>query len=866
MASAKEPRYSGEVDAQGKPNGKGAYKWPDGSIYTGVFVHGVMTEGTTQLENGNVYVGQLDNGDRHGKGCHVWRNGDVYEGDFVHGTINGQGTYWYSNGDKYEGHWKDGKRHGFGIEYIKNNGSFFYCYWGNNQPREGLWINSSGHCYQGTFLNHKMHGKGIYTWPNGKTKKGEFKRGKFINQKDSKVIPHVVKWYIPDSFLNSQPKRCGSHFAAIRLPSFPGCYLRVSDPKELDVQLTLSQSSQNLKDVSPKDMDDLMRLLYSDSSIEEEDVFPAEGKIDISRQTQMNGPGPLPGARARKYSLPRNRSRTGSVNSESSDTPKPVALPLFSPPSQTKDFEDTPPAPNNPISTNLPLFELSNCSSVSSNETPQEHLPPIHPPPIHPPHQNSLTDLNQNPLIVLPGDPQIQLHAETSLIQVSAETSLHAETPLTQNLIQNPPNLQTQDPYQSPILQPDPNQNPQIQLPPTDPQTTTPTIPTTSAPTKDRKLALPSFQLQKSEVLLSSKSHPEISLPPEALSLQPKRIPRPETAKLLQKATPVDGRKSISVLDQHNPQPPSFEVKRLPSVHGGLPLPKARGSLSDTYTISTLLGEGASSQVWLAKHVKTEEYYAVKVVPRRVLIGNSVLAKEIKILKTLQHPRIVRLIDVFVTIDALQIVMEFAEGVELFEEISGPGKKFTENDAKEVIRMVLEGVEYIHAQGIIHRDLKPENLIWLDDPSTGKKTLKIIDFGFARFSNESAKESTSGTLGYKPPEVISPSLNIPQSTKSDMWSIGVISYILLCGFPPFFSFSEDASDDWRLSSSPFWTLFNEKTDELVNSITLGTYAFPPTFWDSVSENAKDFVRNLLKVSPEQRMSAEEALKHPWMSN
>jgi len=225
---------------------------------------------------------------------------------------------------------------------------------------------------------------------------------------------------------------------------------------------------------------------------------------------------------------------------------------------------------------------------------------------------------------------------------------------------------------------------------------------------------------------------------------------------------------------------------------------------------------------------------------------------------------VIRLVDVYATEESLQIIMELAEGGELFEEIV-VRKNFSEKDAKEIITKVLEGIAYIHGLGIVHRDLKPENLIWTEDLSlpTNKMNLKIIDFGFARNCDENnLQNSPAGTLGYKAPEIMK---SEPFSTKADMWSIGVITYILLCGFPPFFS-CEEYKDVGMLMNAPFWIFFNEQTDELVSAIKTGNFSFPEVFWKKISAEAKDFVASLLKVNPDERMSAADGLKHRWIKS
>eukprot|EP01122_Echinamoeba_exundans_P012658 TRINITY_DN534_c0_g1_i1.p1 TRINITY_DN534_c0_g1~~TRINITY_DN534_c0_g1_i1.p1 ORF type:complete len:357 (+),score=63.91 TRINITY_DN534_c0_g1_i1:991-2061(+) len=201
--------------------------------------------------------------------------------------------------------------------------------------------------------------------------------------------------------------------------------------------------------------------------------------------------------------------------------------------------------------------------------------------------------------------------------------------------------------------------------------------------------------------------------------------------------------------------------------------------------------------------------------------------------------------------------MELCEGQELFEEIINR-HSFTENDAKDVVRAVLTPIEYLHSLGIVHRDIKPENIMFVKEDNF--KELKIVDFGFARFTTDQAG-SRVGTLGYKAPEVFSGE-NV--TSKADVWAVGVITYILLCGFPPFFSCEHYKNAD-MLANAPFWFFFNDETDDLLNEIRTGKVSFPAQFWQHISLEAKDFIMSLLQVDPETRLSAAQALKHPWLT-
>lgn len=186
--------------------------------------------------------------------------------------------------------------------------------------------------------------------------------------------------------------------------------------------------------------------------------------------------------------------------------------------------------------------------------------------------------------------------------------------------------------------------------------------------------------------------------------------------------------------------------------------------------------------------------------------------------------------------------MELLTGGELFDSIVTKGS-YTEAEAAEVIRDVCSAIAYLHDEGIVHRDLKPENLIYLD-PSEGSP-IKITDFGLAKYrsgKSKAAKMTTAcGTPGYVAPEVLK---NQPYGQEVDMWSVGVILYILLCGFPPF---------------------YHENTSQLYKQIKRGAYQFPDPYWNGVSDSAKDLIKLLLTVNPKLRYTAKQVLQHPWIS-
>lgn len=216
------------------------------------------------------------------------------------------------------------------------------------------------------------------------------------------------------------------------------------------------------------------------------------------------------------------------------------------------------------------------------------------------------------------------------------------------------------------------------------------------------------------------------------------------------------------------------------------------------------------------------------------------LSVEMDILASVSNPHIIQLKEIFETEEKLYIVTELATGGELFDRIVSKGS-YTEKDAAELIRHIVEGLEYLHAKGIIHRDLKPENLLLKSKDSD--TDVKIADFGLSKILGANAVTQTAcGTPAYVAPEVLK---GRKYDAAVDMWSVGVIGYILLSGIPPF---------------------YNEHIPLLFESIMKCDFDYPAAYWDKISDDALDFIDSLLVAQPNFRLTAKDALQHPWLKN
>ncbi|NWH86115.1 KCC1G kinase, partial [Aegithalos caudatus] len=265
---------------------------------------------------------------------------------------------------------------------------------------------------------------------------------------------------------------------------------------------------------------------------------------------------------------------------------------------------------------------------------------------------------------------------------------------------------------------------------------------------------------------------------------------------------------------------------------------KQTSNIRKTFIFMEALGSGAFSEVFLVKQKSTGKLFALKCIKKSPLNRDSSLENEIAVLKKIKHENIVTLEDIYESTTHFYLVMQLVSGGELFDRILERGV-YTEKDASLVIHQVLTAVKYLHENGIVHRDLKPENLLYLTPEENSK--IMITDFGLSKMEQNGIMSTACGTPGYVAPEVLAQK---PYSKAVDCWSIGVITYILLCGYPPF---------------------YEETESKLFEKIKEGYYEFESPFWDEISESAKDFIRHLLEKNPSARFTCEEALRHPWIN-
>jgi len=265
-----------------------------------------------------------------------------------------------------------------------------------------------------------------------------------------------------------------------------------------------------------------------------------------------------------------------------------------------------------------------------------------------------------------------------------------------------------------------------------------------------------------------------------------------------------------------------------------------RTNFADLYLTRAELGKGAFGTVFAAESRETGEQVAVKVMDRSKMSQADLdgLETEVAIMRELTHPHIVRLYDAFVENPCTYLVLELVHGGELFDRIVRK-QHYTEREARFLVRRFLATLAYLHGRDVCHRDLKPENLLLKS--ATDDTDIAVADFGFAcHVSQLGPRYETCGSPLYLAPEMLR---GRPYDARVDVWSAGVIVYVLLGGYPPFYA---------------------ENQNDLFQVIMKGEYQFFHEDWQHISEDAKNLIRKMLVTSPAKRATAEELLREPWL--
>ena len=268
---------------------------------------------------------------------------------------------------------------------------------------------------------------------------------------------------------------------------------------------------------------------------------------------------------------------------------------------------------------------------------------------------------------------------------------------------------------------------------------------------------------------------------------------------------------------------------------------KTEGKLLDYYDVIKQLGKGGYGKVYEVKNKQTGELRACKHLSKLNINNLEKFKREIAIMQKMDHPNIIKLYEVFESDRSLYIIMEECKGGEIFDRIIEhiqKGEMYSEKDASIIFQQVMSSIQYCHNHKICHRDLKPENLLYLNEGSEKDNRLKVIDFGLSQSIDK--LKTKVGTAYYVSPEI----LEGKYTELCDIWSAGVILYILLSGDPPFNGPSDAA---------------------IYKKISERKFNFPEKKWRNISNDAKDLICHML-VPEKERYTAEDVLKHPWFKN
>jgi len=263
------------------------------------------------------------------------------------------------------------------------------------------------------------------------------------------------------------------------------------------------------------------------------------------------------------------------------------------------------------------------------------------------------------------------------------------------------------------------------------------------------------------------------------------------------------------------------------------------GNIKDYYDMSNsskkALGQGAYGTVMKSRHKATKTDRAIKTIKKK-----QAKDQEINLMKMMDHPNIIKLYETFRDNQFIYMVMELCCGGELFDKIVET-HHFTENIAANIMQQMIRAVYYMHELHVVHRDLKPENYLFLNSNRIENNTLKLIDFGLsAKFTDGQVLTTKAGTPYYVAPQV----LQGRYDKSCDMWSIGVMMYVLLCGYPPFYADSDG---------------------DVLRLVQKGKYSFNDG-WKNISKDAKDLIAKMLVMDPEKRLTAAQAVTAEWVVN
>ncbi|KAJ3300449.1 hypothetical protein HK104_000507 [Borealophlyctis nickersoniae] len=292
----------------------------------------------------------------------------------------------------------------------------------------------------------------------------------------------------------------------------------------------------------------------------------------------------------------------------------------------------------------------------------------------------------------------------------------------------------------------------------------------------------------------------------------------------------------------HTPSPTSKSAGSLPRTPPAAGSGQFKSGFDELYFVGRQLGTGSFATVKECTRKSDSRKFAVKIVDKYHVKGKEdMLRSEIAVLKKVHHPNIVTLHDLYETDSHIYLVTDLATGGELFDQIFAKGS-YTEKDASALVKQLLNALAYLHNLDIVHRDLKPENLLFKDTTETSD--IMVTDFGLSKIAaGADFLRTACGTPHYVAPEILK---QTGHGKPVDMWAMGVITYVLLCGYTPFWG-GEDSSNA-----------------ALYQAIVDCNYEFDEEYWGQISQSAKDFIKACLVVDPAARLTARQALEHPWL--